>query len=98
MKQFTSVQDISDVAALVREALEIKAQPLAFQELGRNKTLGLVFMNPSLRTRLSTQIAAQNLGMQVLVVNADKDSWAMEFQDGAVMDGTTAGLAVGFWH
>lgn len=89
MKQFTSVQDIPDVSSLVQEALEIKAQPLAFQDLGRNKTLGLVFMNPSLRTRLSTQIAAQNLGMQVLVVNADKDSWAMEFQDGAVMNSST---------
>ncbi|MCC6282359.1 MAG: acetylornithine carbamoyltransferase [Saprospiraceae bacterium] len=89
MQQFTSVQDISDVQALVQEALELKAGPFAFQHLGRNKTLGLVFMNPSLRTRLSTQIAAQNLGMNVLVVNADKDSWAMEFADGAVMDGAT---------
>lgn len=89
MQQFTSVQDISDVQALVQEALELKASPFAFQHLGRNKTLGLVFMNPSLRTRLSTQIAAQNLGMNVLVVNADKDSWAMEFADGAVMDGAT---------
>ena len=89
MKQFTSVQDIPDVSALVQEALLLKAQPLEFQHLGKNKTLGLVFMNPSLRTRLSTQIAAQNLGMNVLVVNADKDSWALEFTDGAIMDGGT---------
>lgn len=89
MQQFTSVQDISDVKALVQEALDLKAQPFAFQHLGKNKTLGLVFMNPSLRTRLSTQIAAQNLGMNVLVINADKDSWALEFADGAVMDGAT---------
>lgn len=89
MQQFTSVQDITDVHALVQEALQLKAQPLAFQQLGKNKTLGLVFMNPSLRTRLSTQIAAQNLGMNVLVINADKDSWALEFTDGAVMDGAT---------
>lgn len=89
MQQFTSVQDINDVDALVQEALELKANPYAFQHLGKNKTLGLVFLNPSLRTRLSTQIAAQNLGMNVLVINADKDSWALEFTDGAIMDGTT---------
>lgn len=89
MQQFTSVQDILDAAALVREALELKANPLAFQHLGKNKTLGLVFLNPSLRTRLSTQLAAQNLGMQVLVINADKDSWALEYADGTIMDGTT---------
>lgn len=89
MHQFTSVRDISDVHTLVQEALQLKAQPFAFQQLGKNKTLGLVFMNPSLRTRLSTQIAAQNLGMNVLVINADKDSWALEFTDGAVMDGVT---------
>ena len=89
MMQFTSVRDIPDVDALVREALNSKQQPLAQQHLGKNKTLGLVFLNPSLRTRLSTQIAAQNLGMNVLTVNADKDSWAMEFRDGAIMDGTT---------
>lgn len=89
MHQFTSVRDISDVHTLVQEALQLKAQPFAFQQLGKSKTLGLVFMNPSLRTRLSTQIAAQNLGMNVLVINADKDSWALEFTDGAVMDGVT---------
>lgn len=89
MQQFTSVQDVPDLNALVREALELKADPFAFQHLGKNKTLGLVFLNPSLRTRLSTQVAAQNLGMQVLVINADKDSWAMEYTDGAIMDGAT---------
>jgi N-succinyl-L-ornithine transcarbamylase len=89
MMQFTSVRDVPDAATLVGEALLHKRQPLAQQHLGRNKTLGLVFLNPSLRTRFSTQVAAQNLGMNVLTVNADKDSWAMEFRDGAVMDGTT---------
>jgi N-succinyl-L-ornithine transcarbamylase len=84
---FTSVTDIHDVHRLIQEALTLKNNPLAFQNLGKNKTLGLVFMNPSLRTRLSTQKAAQNLGMNILTVNADKDSWALEFQDGAVMDG-----------
>lgn len=89
MQQFTSVADVPDVPALVQEALGLKANPLAFKHLGKNKTLGLVFLNPSLRTRLSTQIAAQNLGLNVLLLNADKDSWAIEFQDGAVMDGAT---------
>lgn len=87
--QFTSVTDLPDVNALIREALELKSNPFAFQHLGKNRTLGLVFLNPSLRTRLSTQIAAQNLGMNVVLINADKDSWALEFQDGAVMDGAT---------
>lgn len=86
---FTSVSDISDLPALLAEAQMLKNNPLGFQHLGKNKTLGLVFMNPSLRTRLSTQRAAQNLGMNVMAVNADKDNWAIEFQDGAVMNGTT---------
>ncbi len=89
MQQFTSVQDVSDLDLLVQEALHLKSDTLSFQHLGKNKTLGLVFLNPSLRTRLSTQIAAQNLGMQVLTINADKDSWALEYTDGAIMDGTT---------
>jgi N-succinyl-L-ornithine transcarbamylase len=89
MLQFTSVQDVADVNALIQEALAAKEHPFADQHLGKNKTLGLVFLNPSLRTRMSTQIAARNLGMQVLIVNADKDSWALEFNDGVVMNGTT---------
>lgn len=89
MKQFTSVKDIDSVGALVQEALQIKQDPYAYETLGKRRTLGLVFMNPSLRTRLSTQKAAQNLGMNVMTVNADKDSWALEFQDGALMNTTT---------
>ena len=89
MNQFTSVTDVPDVAKLVQEAIYLKQHPLAYNELGKNKTLGLLFLNPSLRTRLSTQVAAQNLGMNVLTVNADKDSWALEFRDGALMNGTT---------
>ena len=89
MTQFTSVTDVPDIGILIKEALFLKRNPLAHNDLGKNKTLGLVFLNPSLRTRLSTQIAAQNLGMNVLTVNADKDTWAMEFHDGAVMDGAT---------
>lgn len=89
MKYFTSVTDIEDPEWLVKEALQMKKDPYAFNSLGKNKTLGLIFMNPSLRTRLSTQKAAVNLGMNVMVMNIDKEGWALEFTDGAVMNGTT---------
>lgn len=89
MKLFFSVKDVDNIRNLVSEALELKANPYAHQNLGKNKTLGLVFLNPSLRTRLSTQKAAANLGMQVMVMNMDKDGWALETQDGVVMNGTT---------
>lgn len=90
MKQFLSVQDAGDVAALVADARRHKAAPFAQDTLGRRRTLGLVFFNPSLRTRLSTQRAAQNLGMQVIVLDAGRDAWQLEFSDGTVMDGGTA--------
>lgn len=89
MKNYTSVHDVADVATLVKQALEIKKAPLAHKELGAGKTLGLIFLNPSLRTRLSTQKAALNLGMNVMVMNLDKEGWALETQEGVVMDGTT---------
>lgn len=89
MNQFTSVNDVQDIGQLVKEALALKENPYAHQHLGKNKTLGLVFLNPSLRTRLSTQKAALNLGMNVMVMNMDKEGWALETQDGVVMNGTT---------
>jgi N-succinyl-L-ornithine transcarbamylase len=89
MKLFSSVHDIDTIQSIVAEALALKANPYAHQALGKNKTLGLVFLNPSLRTRLSTQKAAANLGMQVLVMNMDKDGWALETQDGIIMNGTS---------
>jgi N-succinyl-L-ornithine transcarbamylase len=89
MKQFTSVHDVADLNRLVEDALALKENPYAHQDLGKNKTLGLVFMNPSLRTRLSTQKAALNLGMNVMVMNMDKEGWALETQDGVVMNGST---------
>ena len=89
MKLFSSVHDIDTIQSIVAEALALKANPFAHQTLGKNKTLGLVFLNPSLRTRLSTQKAAANLGMQVMVMNMDKDGWALETQDGIVMNGTS---------
>jgi len=87
MKYFTTVHDVKNVNDLVQEALIIKKDPYAFSQLGKNKTLGLIFMNPSLRTRLSTQKAAMNLGMNVIVMNIDKEGWSLEMEDGAVMNG-----------
>lgn len=89
MKLFSSVNDVQDIKQLVASALALKASPYAHSDLGKNKTLGLVFMNPSLRTRLSTQKAALNLGMNVMVMNMDKEGWALETQDGVIMNGTT---------
>ncbi|MDR2283768.1 MAG: acetylornithine carbamoyltransferase, partial [Sphingobacterium sp.] len=89
MKKFFSVEDVDSLEEVVQEALQLKANPNANESLGKYKTLGLVFLNPSLRTRLSTQKAAMNLGMNVMVMNMDKDGWALETQDGVVMNGTT---------
>ena len=89
MKLFSSVNDVTDIQALVKEALHLKQNPYGYQHLGKNKTLGLVFLNPSLRTRMSTQKAGLNLGMNVMVLNMDKEGWALELQDGAVMNGST---------
>jgi N-succinyl-L-ornithine transcarbamylase len=86
MKQFTSVADAGNVTELIDEALAIKRNVHAHAHLGKAKTLALLFLNPSLRTRMSTQKAAYNLGMNVIVVNLDKDSWQIEFEDGAVMN------------
>lgn len=90
MKNFLSVHDVKDVEALAKEALKIKQHPFKYKKLGKNKTMVLVFLNSSLRTRLSTQKAAQNLGMQTIVLNLGQDSWNMEYEDGAIMKGTTA--------
>lgn len=87
MKYFTTIHDVKNAEALVQLALKIKKDPYSHPNIGQNKTLGLVFLNPSLRTRLSTQKAAQNIGMNVIVMNIDKEGWALEFEDGAVMNG-----------
>lgn len=89
MQHFTSVHDIKNINHWVEQALHIKANPYQWSELGKHKTIGLVFLNPSLRTRLSTQKAALNLGMNVMVMNMDKEGWALEFGDGAIMNGST---------
>ncbi|HEY2580760.1 MAG TPA: acetylornithine carbamoyltransferase [Mucilaginibacter sp.] len=89
MKLFSSVHDVPDVKALVSEALELKKNPYAYQHLGKNKTIALVFLNPSLRTRMSTQKAALNLGMNVMVLNMDKEGWALELRDNVIMNGNS---------
>ena len=90
MKNYTSINDIDNINSWIEEAKEIKANPLKNIELGKNKTLGLLFFNSSLRTRLSTQKAALNLGMNPIVMNVSGDAWGIEFGDGTVMDGNTA--------
>jgi N-succinyl-L-ornithine transcarbamylase len=86
---FISVNDVADINGLVSKALNYKAHPFADRQLGADKRVGLLFLNPSLRTRLSTQVAATNLGMEAIVFNVDKEGWALEFEEGAIMSGTT---------
>lgn len=89
MKNFISVADVGDINALIGKALAYKADPFVDKSVGANKRIGLLFLNPSLRTRLSTQVAAQNLGMEAIVFNVDKEGWALEFEEGAIMSGNT---------
>ncbi|MFT5823725.1 MAG: N-succinyl-L-ornithine transcarbamylase [Crocinitomix sp.] len=86
MKKFSTVNDVDDVSELIRLAREIKKNPFKNQLIGKNKTIGLLFFNPSLRTRLSTQKAAANLGMNVMVMNLNSDGWSIELEDGTVMN------------
>ena len=90
MKKFTCVADIGDLTLAVKEALEVKADRFAYTELGRNKTLLMIFFNSSLRTRLSTQKAAMNLGMNVMVLDVNQGAWKLETERGVVMDGDKA--------
>jgi len=98
VKQFISVNDVLSpsfggvgeaIDALAAKALAYKANPFIDKHLGAGKRIGLLFLNPSLRTRLSTQVAASNLGMDAIVFNVDKEGWALEFEEGAIMSGTT---------
>ena len=83
---YISIKNIDSLNKWVKEALKIKKKPLKNKKLGKNKTLGMLFFNPSLRTRLSTQKAALNLGMHVMVMNFTNEVWTLEFEDGAVMN------------
>ena len=87
MKNFISVNDIGNLNDAVKEALEIKADRFKYCELGKNKTLMMVFFNSSLRTRLSTQKAALNLGMNVIVLDINQGAWKLETERGVIMDG-----------
>ena len=89
MKQFISVKDATDINDLIAKGLAFKNNPFHHRTIGKNKRIGLLFLNPSMRTRLSTQIAAQNLGMEAIVFNVGSEGWALEFGDGAIMNGTT---------
>lgn len=88
MKKFVSIHDVTNLDALVSQALKYKVDPLADKSLGVGKRLGLLFLNPSMRTRISTQVAAQNLGMETVVFNVGQEGWALEFGEGVVMNGT----------
>ena len=87
MKNFISVNDIGNLNDAVKDALEIKADRFKYCELGKNKTLMMVFFNSSLRTRLSTQKAALNLGMNVIVLDINQGAWKLETERGVIMDG-----------
>ncbi len=87
MRHFTSVKEIGNLELAVKEALEIKADRFKYSHLGKNKTLMMVFFNSSLRTRLSTQKAALNLGMNVIVLDINQGAWKLETERGVIMDG-----------
>ncbi|MDR3328800.1 MAG: acetylornithine carbamoyltransferase, partial [Prevotellaceae bacterium] len=77
MKHFTCVQDIGDLKSAVKEALDVKKAPFAWSDLGKNKTMLLIFFDSSLRTRLSTQKAALNLGMNTIVLDINQGAWKL---------------------
>jgi len=89
MKKYTNIKDISNLQETIKEAILLKMNPFEFQELGKNKTLVMLFFNASLRTRLSTEKAAKNLGMNVMVLNVN-DAWNLEFEDGTIMNANTS--------
>lgn len=89
MKKFVSVHDVDNIDDLVQKALFYKANPIKDKALGANKRMGCLFLNPSMRTRLSTQIAAENLGMEVIVFNVGNEGWSLEFEEEAIMSGST---------
>jgi N-succinyl-L-ornithine transcarbamylase len=89
MKHFLSVNEVTNLSDLVASALAYKADPFKDAHLGERKRLGMLFLNPSMRTRISTQIAAKNLGMDAIVFNVGQDGWTLEFEDEAIMSGST---------
>lgn len=89
MKNFVSVKDVQSIDALVQKALAYKTDPFKDKKLGANKRIGCLFLNPSMRTRLSTQVAAHNLGMESILFNVGTEGWALEFEEEAIMSGNT---------
>ena len=87
MKHYLNLDAIPDLKSAIDEVIDLKKNPYAAQDLGRQKTLGMLFFNPSLRTRLSTQKAAQNLGLKTMIMNFSDEAWALEFEDGTKMNG-----------
>jgi N-succinyl-L-ornithine transcarbamylase len=90
MKHFLSIKDVTDLSQLITSGISAKRNPFADHELGKNKTIGLLFFNSSLRTRISTQKAAQNLGLNVITMNVGQDGWGLEMEEGVVMNGDKA--------
>src|SRR6185295_14964260 len=89
MRNFISVNDVQDIPALVKKAMDYKSAPFKDKSSGAGKRIGCLFLNPSMRTRLSTQVAAQNLGMETIVFNVGSEGWALEFEEEAIMSGST---------
>ncbi|MBU2922090.1 acetylornithine carbamoyltransferase [Winogradskyella psychrotolerans] len=85
MKNYTKIKDISNLSEIIKEAILLKMNPFEFEDLGKHKTLVMLFFNSSLRTRLSTEKAAKNLGMEVMILNVN-DAWNLEFEDGTIMN------------
>lgn len=90
MKHFLSIKDVTDLPQLISSGIAAKKDPFADQTLGKNKTIGLLFFNSSLRTRISTQKAAQNLGLNVITMNVGQDGWGLEMEEGVIMNGDKA--------
>lgn len=86
MRHYTHINDLDNLQETVKEALELKQSELQFENLGKGKTICLLFFNNSLRTRLSTQKAAQNLGLNTIVMNFGSEGWQLEYEDGKIMD------------
>ncbi len=90
MKNFLDIEDIPNISRMIDLTMQLKSRPFEYATLGKEKTLGLLFFNSSLRTRLSTQKAAEQLGMKTMTVNFTTDAWNLEFEDGTIMDGANA--------
>jgi N-succinyl-L-ornithine transcarbamylase len=89
MKKYTNIKDISNLSETIKDSILLKMNPFEYSDLGKNKTLVMLFFNSSLRTRLSTEKAARNLGMDVMVLNVN-DAWNLEFEDGTIMNTNTS--------